>query len=562
MTTGAGVRLTGFPPASGFTDTDLVYMSQSGVTVKGTVAQLRAALAANRSVETFVAGTNFTPGTTPSLTLAGSYGSINAIDVYFDGVPQLDCTLSGKTLTFNPVIPAGTQQVVVKGANAGSIGTPSDGTVTDVKVAIGSKLYCRINDEIHITDPAFGAVPGLDASAALQAAINYVLSLPNGGQIYAPAGTWLINAKISIPKNTAKTLRLIGAGGATAFQAGSSLPAGPMFDLGQGSSAAGGVDCVIAGMYVLPGQSISTIGFRCLNMNGIRFEDVQFGALQVGVWMTECYATRFRNCQWIGTKVQAIYSSSPAHNIVLDSCKGYSVGGSTGQFLRIDGATNNIVIQNCDFEQCASVYSLAAGSSSVRVIGCYIEYCVNLEFYHQGLCYSIDVSDNWIALNTGGVLGGPGGGATSTFQNWSGGSFSNNTGYQMSVAWDATASDVDVGHNYNAGSFIVAPAPFAVVTSGSLTNGWSLGAYAVGYKKSSDGKVQLRGAVVAGTLGSPAFTLPQAYWPPQRANFAALTSTGTLASVIVDTNGNVVPNIAGGSPGQTVYLDMISYSAG
>lgn len=133
----SSTRLNGFSPAVALSDSDLVYMDQGGE-VKATVAQVRTALSSNRAVETFVAGSNFTPGTTASLTLAGSYGSITNIDVYCDGVPQLDCTLSVNTLTFNPVIPIGTQQVVVKGGAAGSIGVPADNSVTSPKIAPGA----------------------------------------------------------------------------------------------------------------------------------------------------------------------------------------------------------------------------------------------------------------------------------------------------------------------------------------------------------------------------------------------------------------------------------------
>lgn len=142
--TAASTRLNGFSPAVALSDTDLVYVDQLGE-AKATVAQFRTALAGNRSVETFVAGTNFTAGTTTSLTLAGAYGSINNIDVYCDGVPQLDCTLSGQILTFNPVIPAGTSQVVVKGGTARSIGVPADASVTTTKLAAQSVTPDKLN---------------------------------------------------------------------------------------------------------------------------------------------------------------------------------------------------------------------------------------------------------------------------------------------------------------------------------------------------------------------------------------------------------------------------------
>lgn len=201
MATGEGIRLSGFPPATGFSDTDLVFMTQNGVTVKGTLAQLRAALATNASIETFIAGptftasisgstmtvssfaggaplaigqtvfggsiagspeivpggtgtggpgtyilsvlqgtiaseamgaasaTQFAPGFSTSIKLAGTYGSIENAGVYFDQGRQWDCALTGQVLGFNPTVPFGVQAVYVSSRTSLPIGTPGNGTV-------------------------------------------------------------------------------------------------------------------------------------------------------------------------------------------------------------------------------------------------------------------------------------------------------------------------------------------------------------------------------------------------------------------------------------------------
>lgn len=77
----------------------------------------------------------FAPGFSTSITLAGTYGSINNILVLFDAAPQTDDTLAGQVLGFNPVVPAGTQQIVVIGWPSRSIGVPADASVTAVKLA-------------------------------------------------------------------------------------------------------------------------------------------------------------------------------------------------------------------------------------------------------------------------------------------------------------------------------------------------------------------------------------------------------------------------------------------
>jgi hypothetical protein len=67
--------------------------------------------------QTFVNGTDFTPGTTTALTLGNSFASASQLWVFFDGTFQGDdqYSLSGTTLTFTDVIPVGVSKVYVKG---------------------------------------------------------------------------------------------------------------------------------------------------------------------------------------------------------------------------------------------------------------------------------------------------------------------------------------------------------------------------------------------------------------------------------------------------------------
>lgn len=73
----------------------------------------------------FVAGVDFTAGTTTALTLSQAYGSAADLWVAFDAAEQgaNTYTLSGKTLTFNAPIPVGTTDVFVKGATTASVGS-------------------------------------------------------------------------------------------------------------------------------------------------------------------------------------------------------------------------------------------------------------------------------------------------------------------------------------------------------------------------------------------------------------------------------------------------------
>lgn len=67
--------------------------------------------------QTFTAGTDFTPGTTTTLTLGNSFANAAQIWVFFDPLFQGDdqYSLSGTTLTFTSAIPVGVNKVYVKG---------------------------------------------------------------------------------------------------------------------------------------------------------------------------------------------------------------------------------------------------------------------------------------------------------------------------------------------------------------------------------------------------------------------------------------------------------------
>jgi hypothetical protein len=251
MTTGAGITLPGFNSATGFSDGDFIYMSQDGKTVKGTIAQLKTASAVSAARETFAAGPNFTgsisgatltasaitgtiaigqvvygagvtagttitggsgttwtvspsqtvpseamgaasatqfaPGFSTSITLAGTYGSINNIGVYFDTGTQFDCTLTGQSLGFNPTVPVGVQNLYVVGGASRSIGTPAVSTVIDATVAAGSKLYNRIYNHPEVADAGTVTTASFAAAvAASQAAGGGTLRVANG--IYSGVG--------------------------------------------------------------------------------------------------------------------------------------------------------------------------------------------------------------------------------------------------------------------------------------------------------------------------------------------------------------------------------------
>lgn len=65
----------------------------------------------------FTAGTNFTPGTTTTLTLSKVYASKAAVLVHFDASFQAtdQYSISGSTITFTSAIPVGVSKVYARG---------------------------------------------------------------------------------------------------------------------------------------------------------------------------------------------------------------------------------------------------------------------------------------------------------------------------------------------------------------------------------------------------------------------------------------------------------------
>jgi hypothetical protein len=183
--------------------------SASAAAASAATASAAATLTTNASAEVFNAGTGFTPGVTTSITLAGSYGSINNVLVTFDDGVQRDCTLAGHVLSFNPTVPVGVSQVVVSGGRALAIGTPADGTVGDTQLATNSSAYI-------ITQNAWTLKRmGCKVDGVTDDTNRLIAALASGElDIYADPGVCVVSGTIPVVANFQ---RLRGAAYATRF---------------------------------------------------------------------------------------------------------------------------------------------------------------------------------------------------------------------------------------------------------------------------------------------------------------------------------------------------------
>lgn len=408
--------------------------------------------------------------------------------------------------------------------------------------SVGRTQHQKNNDYVSVKD--FGAVGDgvTNDSAAVQAAIDWVFTQSTGHDVYVPSGTYLLNTKITIPKDTTRSFKFFGAGQSTVFKGGASF-SGELFDVGSGV-AAGGVEYEMRDFMIGAPVSGTCTGIKLRNCNTMRLHGIKMQLVTLGIHLDACFAIRITECLFDVVTTNAIFSDTSSHNLIIDGCRFYSVGGTTFQTIQINTTTDNIVINGCDFEQCFGVYGMTS-PTALRLTGNYIEFCGGTEFNHIGSATGWECHGNWIALNTTGGT---------TWNNISGGSFCGNTLADMNVLWGGGAVDVDVGINTIKGTATLAPTNFTNVTV--FSNGYTAGLRQVSYSRSFDGRLTLRGNMNSGTLGATAFTLPVGYRPVQQEWFCTVGGGNALAVVLVDTNGNVVPQTA---PATNVSLDGISF---
>ena len=182
---------------------------------------ITSASASNRVTNVFAGS-----GTAGPFTLSGDPGSKNNTDVYVGGVYQQKSTyaLSGTSLTLGGNVGVGVS-IEVNWSQPQTIGTPSDGTVTDAKVAsnagiqaaklthlpagvgaVATTVQTKLRERQSLKD--FGCVGDgvTDDYANIMKAHD---SLPSsGGEIFVPRGSYLHNTAIVFSKR----IRLVGEG--------------------------------------------------------------------------------------------------------------------------------------------------------------------------------------------------------------------------------------------------------------------------------------------------------------------------------------------------------------
>lgn len=481
MADGEGIRLPNFPDATGFSDTDFVFMTQDEATVKGTVAQLRDAVATNATRETFLAGPNFTgsisgavltviafasgapmavgqtvfgagvnagqtilsfgtgtggpgtynlsaaqssvtsepmgaasatqfaPGFSASITLAGTYGSINNIIVAFDAGPQFDCTLNGQTLGFNPTVPAGIQAVNIIGGTARTIGVPADASVTDAKVAPSSKLYNRIST-IRVDDyPGLDPTGVGDSTAAFTAAANAAALVANCREVIIPAGIFSTNV-VTWPSKT----KVCGEGRATVIQPITGFSGTAFWQTANGGS---GIEVSDFEMRVPVGTFPSVIPIYANPGDDIYIHDIYMaGGGSIGVYTNNLTNSLIERVQVMGAVTVGILGDgSGSINNAIRECHVENVSVSHGIAMQlgtkhqisnctsINAAGFGITMQGCTHSQ---IYSNRVKNSHLESITAGGDGGSDLDVYDNNANWDPGVSTDFgMSTSAGGSVG-------------------------------------------------------------------------------------------------------------------------------------------------------------
>lgn len=242
-------------------------------------------------------GTNFTAGTSQSVTLPSTIGKVIA-GVFMDGIYQSSTQYSlngaGTLLTFSSVIPNGISEIDVMYYSPGLLGL-----FTQIGFrAVPRSFQSKMQDIVSVKD--YGAMGDgvTDDTAALQAAINAAQF--NSFRLRLPAGTYLISSALLITApgsifgdgQTASVIRQTNAtaNGITVAFASQKPGCGL-----SGFSIEAGAGWVTSG-FQGTGSSGTGLSINNINTNG-NFSDLNVTNFANGIAVISCWSNRFNNVE-------------------------------------------------------------------------------------------------------------------------------------------------------------------------------------------------------------------------------------------------------------------------
>lgn len=380
-----------------------------------------------------------------------------------------------------------------------------------------------------------------DDRAAIQAAIDYATTVSKNCRM--PAAEYRIGAALVLTK--AAHVTLYGDGRWETRIAGTSGYSGAYIEHGSANPGGGAYSTVRDIGFFAPSSGAAE-AIRAKNCNATTYSGLHFEDMVIGLSMENCFAVHIVDCTGV-RGANWVYSSTKAHNLVIDRCRVYGV---TAQAVRVDNDTDGITISNSDIEYCGCVLQAATGAgvitTGITIFNTYIEGNQNVEFVFDN-CQGFSLVGCYVAMAGANPIDGPDSAdlIPRIWNNINNGRIENNSMFRQHVGWGANVDGIDVGTQYIYAAASMAPPPWKTP---SFLNSWAAGARAPGYRKNSLGEVLMRGSIVNGTSGATAFQLPAGYRPGQQCRFLQAGNAAVAVLLIVDSaNGNVVPTTSSGS---------------
>jgi hypothetical protein len=325
-------------------------------------------------------------GSTTAFTLNAAPASENNTQVYIGGVYQQkdQYSVSGTTLTFSSAPTSGTDNIEVVTISTLALGTTDaalvsttpgtgglwstvQGFINQLVSSIGSSLIgfiqagtgavqrttqSKLRDAVSVMD--FGAKGDgvTDDTAAIQAAINYVRSQPNG-QLYFPPNLPSQFYKTTAPLTCDGSIKIVGAGPNSVTVLAVGLSAGQyVLDF----------DLPVATNYFFQIQDItfrsnngSPSALRMKNTAYFLLKNVQLYNVYDGVLVTggNCFSNNFEEVHGYNIGRSTVYFSAfnGGGNYKFDAC---TFTGPYGFYFDSASAVNQMTFISCNFEQCVT----------------------------------------------------------------------------------------------------------------------------------------------------------------------------------------------------------------
>lgn len=348
----------------------------------------------------FVAGTNFTAGTTTTLTLSKAYGTPANLDVHFVSASAVtyvgpdQYSLNGNQVIFNSPIPTGTTKVYIVGGTTLSAYIPAQGSVGIAQLQWGNSLG-RVVDSI-------ASLRALSSSTFTRAfATGYSGASDGGGGPYQlnPSDTTSADNGVTIIVATDGGRWYLQHNGTVCFKQCGGREDGVTDDLAAwnralalcGSSSVGSIsELVFSGTSVVSGQvsiqnsNTSIRGMsrnaRILAQGGKNFQYVLYGSALSNIQLRNFTvdANQQNRASVLTTTGYCVLltgcSGCVADGMIVQNSIGYGTASAVGFQLGGSGSNNiirNSFALNCgiagrasDGFYCSNDYSLLEGNTS------------------------------------------------------------------------------------------------------------------------------------------------------------------------------------------------------